>query len=50
MDLNKIPKYVWWIITPLILLPVGFLMTALGALVVTYAYMLPNAKNIMVDR
>jgi hypothetical protein len=49
MDLNKIPKHVLWIITPLILLPVGFLITALGVLVITYAYMLPNAKNITVD-
>lgn len=49
MDLSRVPKYVWWIITPTILLPVGFLMTALGVLIITYACMLPNAKGITID-
>jgi hypothetical protein len=49
MDLSKIPKHVWWIITPCLIIPTGFLIVMLGYLLYAYASILPQAKSITVE-
>lgn len=48
MDFQNVPKHAWWIITPLIILPIGYLITMAGYLIYTYAHILPNAKSVTV--
>lgn len=48
MDLRNIPTHAWWIITPFLIVPVGFLIVSMGLLLNTYATILPNAKNVTV--